>query len=64
MSARPMSEERAVARFCLRVMLWIGLVLGGLIFWLGWNWWLLYLAASVVLSTVRTIQDLKRIEEK
>ncbi len=57
-----MSEERAVARFCLRIMLFLGLIFGGLIFWLGWKWWVLYLVASVVMSTVRTIQDTRRIE--
>ena len=59
---RPMSEERAVARFCLRIMLFVGLVSGGLIFWLGWKWWALFLVASGVRSTVYTLKDVRRIK--
>ncbi len=63
MSARPMSEERAVARFCLRIMLFLGFVFGGLIFWVGWKWWVLFLVVSVVMDTARTIHDVRRIEQ-
>lgn len=59
-----MTEERATGRFGLRVILLVGIILGGLIFWVGWKWWLLYMATSVVMIAVRTVQDSKRIEEE
>ena len=45
-----------VARFCLRIMLFLGPVIGVPMFWLG------HLIANVVKSMARTIQGIRRIE--
>ncbi len=60
---RPMTEERATGRFGLRVILLVGIIFGGLMFWVGPQWWVLYMIGSLVLIAVRTGQDAKLIVE-
>ena len=61
---RPMTEYRATGRFGLRFLLLIGTIFGGLMFWVGWKWWVLYLIGSVVMIAVRTVQDSQRVVEE